>query len=233
MNYRPIQRLVTRSFDVFFNLRLNKRLSKQWWGWRFETPSRPLWRHCNGWAFWVVGWCGRTGRGVSNHTHKHIMRPGVMKLLYFNSNVTELCSQLTKEQHPTLVQIMAWCRTGDKPLSQPMMVHLTDRYAPIGLRGVNLRAKTCDPIYVYAVHYNDWLHNETDGVSNHHWLQCLLNSWFRRRSKKTSKICVTGFCVGNSPARTSSLLLWVLNSFSYPQIHWGNKYHKYSVLKKK
>ena len=26
---------------------LNKRLSKQSWGWLFETPSRPLWRHCN------------------------------------------------------------------------------------------------------------------------------------------------------------------------------------------
>ena len=44
----PAQRPVTRSFDVFFDLRLNKRLSKQSWGWRFETPSRPLWRHCNG-----------------------------------------------------------------------------------------------------------------------------------------------------------------------------------------
>ena len=40
------QRLVTRSFDVFFDLRLNKRLSKQSWGWWFETPSHPLWRHC-------------------------------------------------------------------------------------------------------------------------------------------------------------------------------------------
>ena len=42
------QRPVTRSFDVFFDLRLNKRLSKQWWGSWFETPSGPLWRHCNG-----------------------------------------------------------------------------------------------------------------------------------------------------------------------------------------
>ena len=33
----PAQRPVTRSFDVFFDLRLNKRLSKQWWGWWFET----------------------------------------------------------------------------------------------------------------------------------------------------------------------------------------------------
>ena len=43
----PTQRPVTRSFDVFFDLRLNKRLSKQWWGWWFETLSRPLWRHRN------------------------------------------------------------------------------------------------------------------------------------------------------------------------------------------
>ena len=38
---------VMRSFDVFFGLRLNKRLSKQSRRRWFETPSRPLWRHCN------------------------------------------------------------------------------------------------------------------------------------------------------------------------------------------
>ena len=27
---------------------LNKRLNKQWWGWWFQMPSRPLWCHCNG-----------------------------------------------------------------------------------------------------------------------------------------------------------------------------------------
>ena len=43
----PSQRPVTRSFDVFLVLRLNKRLSKQSWGWWFETPSRSLWRHRN------------------------------------------------------------------------------------------------------------------------------------------------------------------------------------------
>ena len=47
----PGQRPVTRSVDVFFDLRLNKRLSKQSWGWWFETLSRPLWRHCNVYAF--------------------------------------------------------------------------------------------------------------------------------------------------------------------------------------
>ena len=43
----PAKRPVTRSFDISFYLHLNKRLSKQWWGWWFETLSRPLWRHCN------------------------------------------------------------------------------------------------------------------------------------------------------------------------------------------
>ena len=41
----PGQRPVTRSFDVFFDLRLNKSLSKQSWDWWFETLLRPLWRH--------------------------------------------------------------------------------------------------------------------------------------------------------------------------------------------
>ena len=42
------QRLVMRSFDVFFDLCLNIRLGKQLCGWWFETSSRSLWRQCNG-----------------------------------------------------------------------------------------------------------------------------------------------------------------------------------------
>ena len=42
----PSQRPVTRSFGVFIDLCLNKRLSKQSWGWWFETPC-SLWRHWN------------------------------------------------------------------------------------------------------------------------------------------------------------------------------------------
>ena len=32
---------------LFFYVRLNKRLSKQSWGWWFEMPSHPIWRHCS------------------------------------------------------------------------------------------------------------------------------------------------------------------------------------------
>ena len=42
----PTQRPVTQSFDVFFDLCLNKQ-SKQRWGWWFEMSSRSLWCHCN------------------------------------------------------------------------------------------------------------------------------------------------------------------------------------------
>ena len=44
-----------------------------------------------------------------------------------------------------------------------------------------------------------WRHSEPDCVSNHQSHDCLLNRLFRRRSKKISKLRVTGLCAGNSP----------------------------------
>ena len=44
-----------------------------------------------------------------------------------------------------------------------------------------------------------WRHNGHDSVSNHQPHDCLLNRLFRCGSKKTSKLCVTGICAGNSP----------------------------------
>ena len=70
----PTQRPVTRSFNVFFDLGLNKRLNKHSCGWWFETLSWSLWRHHNdigayrhnvlqvlvgsfGWCFWMSELC--------------------------------------------------------------------------------------------------------------------------------------------------------------------------------
>ena len=44
-----------------------------------------------------------------------------------------------------------------------------------------------------------WRQNGRDGVSNHQPHDCLLNHLFRRKSKKTSNLRVTGICEGNSP----------------------------------
>ena len=49
-----------------------------------------------------------------------------------------------------------------------------------------------------------WRHNDHDSVSNHQPHGCLLKRLFRRRSKKTSKLRVTGLCVGNSPGPVNS-----------------------------
>ena len=53
----------------------------------------------------------------------------------------------------------------------------------------------------YSLH---WHHNDHDSVSNHQPHGCLLNRLFRRRSKKTPKLCVTGLCAGNSPGPVNS-----------------------------
>ena len=81
------QRPVTRSFDVFFDLRLNKRLSKQSWCWWFQMLSLPLWRHrndikssdltgrCNAYSAIYVGSKQR------HHTWKHWRRDKIAAIL--------------------------------------------------------------------------------------------------------------------------------------------------------
>ena len=48
-----------------------------------------------------------------------------------------------------------------------------------------------------------WRHNGGDSVSNHQPQDCLLNRLFRRRSKKTSKLRVTGPCAGRGPVNST------------------------------
>ena len=70
----PAQRPVTRSFDVFFDLHPNKRLSKQSWGWWSETPSSSLWRHRNDIMilYRALQWQGRSINGLRTHNRHPI-----------------------------------------------------------------------------------------------------------------------------------------------------------------
>ena len=61
-------------------------------------------------------------------------------------------------------------------------------------------------------HSLQWRHNGRDGVSNHQPPHCLLNRLFRRRSKKTSKLRITGLCVGNSPLTGEFLAQRAINA---------------------
>ena len=86
----PSQRPVTRSFDVFFNLSLNKLLNKKSRRWWFETPSRSSWRHCN----------VEHGRVITSHCFMWIQHFTGMCGIFIDHR----CITLTKEQYCGL-----WC----------------------------------------------------------------------------------------------------------------------------
>ena len=90
-----------------------------------------------------------------------------------------------------------------------------------------------------------WRHNDHSGVSNHQPHGCLLNRLFRCKSKKTSKLRVTGLCVGNSPgtgefpAQMASYaenvsIWWRHHGLLCGGIHWWpmDSPHKRAVLRK-
>ena len=81
-----------------------------------------------------------------------------------------------------------------------------------------------------------WRHNECDGVSNHRCFHCFPNCCFRHRSKKTSELCVTGLCAGNSPvtgefppqkaSNTENVSIWWhhhTTETQQPARHWDSK----------
>ena len=72
-----------------------------------------------------------------------------------------------------------------------------------------------------------WRHNGHDSVSNHQPHRCLLNRLFRRRSKKTSKLRVTGICVGNSPG-TGEFPAQMASNAENVSIWW--RHHGYSKI---
>ena len=65
-------------------------------------------------------------------------------------------------------------------------------------------------------HSLHWRHNGHDSVSNHQPHDCLLNRLFRRRSKKISKLRVTGLCAGNSPETGEFPHKWPVTRKMFP-----------------
>ena len=105
------------------------------------------------------------------------------------------CVETASQIYPVFYHIsMAWCQTAVTQLPTHCSycsLALSHRYngSSPHFNIHKLRSKC----------HLQWRHHERDGVSNHQPHDCLLKCLFRRRSKKTSKLRITGLCEGNSP----------------------------------
>ena len=77
-----------------------------------------------------------------------------------------------------------------------------------------------------------WRHNGCNSVSNHQPSDVFLNRLFRRRSKETSKLRITGLCEGNSPG-TGEFPAQMASYAKNVSIWWRHyeKAHQISKLK--
>ena len=165
----PAQRPVMWSFDISFDLRLNKRLSKQSWDWWSETPSPPFWRHCHANDRWWIP------MDFSFHDWKMFMI-----------------------QWQAVVSVMSWCDTvlysitiNTLPIYWCKLVDLImdniQWYCQIPIRSA---PQEC------MIHSLQWRHNGPYGISNHQPHDCLLNSLFWCRSKEHQSTAPLAFVWG-------------------------------------
>ena len=108
-NEFPSQRPVTQSFDVFFDLRLNKQQS---WCWLFETPSRSLWCHHND----RRSYFSPVKEHVPSHLPKLIM---MLRIEVIISGLSERkfhsCGTLAMTWSDNEVIRVKWCREPRRP----------------------------------------------------------------------------------------------------------------------
>ena len=102
----------------------------------------------------------------------------------------------TPEKHAELMCIKqqlfsCWILRGSKKIVVGVLSSLNNKRAHLD------EILPCGRQWLVPLAY-EWSHNGRDGISNQQLHDCLLNHSFRRRSKKTSQLRVTGLCAGNS-----------------------------------
>ena len=134
--------------------------------------------------FWILQssplqWRHNERNGVSNHLHLDCL---------FNR-----LFRLTKKDTKAPCH---WLYDGNPPVTA---IHNCLRFRPLEFRELSHWRQQYVVIWMDDVCPLQWHHNGREGVSNHQPHGCLLNRISRRRSKKKSKLRVTGLCEGNSP----------------------------------
>ena len=97
--------------------------------------------------------------------------------------------------HHGSIILINWLHVYKIDKNAKLWTQASNRYAQLlcAILSIYYRTRLCTHVPLH------WRHNGCDGVSNHQPHDSLLNLLLRRRSKKTSKLRVTGLCAGNSP----------------------------------
>ena len=150
------QSSITLSFDVFFDLLLNKRLSKQSWCWWFETPWHSFWRHCKCDTETVCA-----GRWNLSPWRTRTISSDVANIVTPDALVTQTAERSASSTGPvflwwrhqmeTFSALLALC-AGNSPVNSPYKGQW---------RGTLMFPLICDWI-------NGWINNREAGDLRHH-----------------------------------------------------------------
>ena len=138
----------------------------------------------------AIRWIKMAIRGHKIWLRDILASAGTLNLLMRTQTISIICSQQTEA--PQAHQIIVGTRMKINGLGAILWSPVSDMlfanyptFHVVNNDNINARNSL------------QWRHNERDCISNHQRLDCLLNHLFRRNSKKTSKLRVTGLCEGN------------------------------------
>ena len=157
------------------------------------------------WEWWGESGIDGGGRGSLKASWRHNVRDDVSNHHGLDCLLDRLFRRRSKKASLAFVKgIHRWpvISRHEGPVTRKMFVTSTcdgevkswkSNYIPYV---VDVITSSClDPMQL------QWRHNGRESVSNQQPYDCLLNSLFKRRSQKTSKLRVTGLCAGTSPDR--------------------------------
>ena len=181
-------------------------------------------------------WIYKNGLAVNVHSIKTKIHRAVYNFDVLNSNsITNICKDIMGNKFATSYQsIQPEELNVDSLCSIPYWLvldvfhwlgywntskHYTDVYTTFSNSHLDFAMQILSLMRIAVPNSLQWHHNGRNGSSNHQPHHCLFNRLFRHRWKKTSKICVTGLCAGNSPV-TGELPTQIASNVVHVSIWW-------------
>ena len=165
----------------------------------WSHPQLPIWS-------WSLIQTAQMNSPDQDHRLLHMILHGID----WDHELAKLISRLIRINWPQ-PNTSGQCYQGSWAKPPLSFTHSSANVCQLPKQHGSLKPKICSTL--------QWHHNDHDIVSNHQPHGCFLNRLFRRRSKKTSKLRVTGLCAGNSPA-TGEFPAQRTSNAEYVSIWW-------------